>query len=284
MIIGILGNGLIFVIYNVAKKQPGRVYIMTLAGVDVLSCVLLPPMLPLVEAAGNGFEELDIFVTLHVAGSLTQGACYIFIQLTMALDQFLAAYLPFKYTDLRPKLHVVMITMASIASILGLVAFVSWILYDDSTMLMYCTFGVNVASNLILLTVYPAIAFKLYKQTLIVNPGTRGMELRTPQNHQNTAASASDNTQHSTTGSSAPNNTATKISLHRQALKIYSTIYLIFLSLATIVSIAITHQEKLWITYFYYINYIINVVVYYAMIPRFRSSINEYLGAMCERG
>ena len=47
LIIGTLGNGIVLIIYRKDKKLAGAIYIILLAVIDLVSCVVVLPQFPL---------------------------------------------------------------------------------------------------------------------------------------------------------------------------------------------------------------------------------------------
>ena len=99
MISGILGSGFVLWVYGKNKKLTGQVYILALAVIDLVACVLILPQMPLFELEQD-FSSLALSFVLSLESKLHIFS-YFGVQLVFALDQFIAVYWPFKYARLR---------------------------------------------------------------------------------------------------------------------------------------------------------------------------------------
>ena len=70
--------------------------------------------------------------------------------------------------------------------------------------------------------------------------------------------------------------------MHAQALKIYTTIFLVFLVANGVVYFVISNGF-LWLIYVYFINHTVNPVIYYCFIEKFRQSVKEYWSRLIGR-
>ena len=80
MFCGVVGNGLVLIIYRRNKKQSGVVYITALAVIDLFSCVFLLPQVPLFELSINWNNKLA-FDVLATEGTI-QSLATLFVQVT----------------------------------------------------------------------------------------------------------------------------------------------------------------------------------------------------------
>ena len=103
VICGIVGNGFVLWFYGKNKKLTGQVYILALAVIDLYSCVILLPQITLMELGLNR-KLLIVFYTLGYQ-SILQLVPYLGVQVTMALDQFIAVSWPFQHARLRRNLN-----------------------------------------------------------------------------------------------------------------------------------------------------------------------------------
>ena len=96
---GIVGNGFVLWFYGKNKKLTGQVYILAVAVIDLVACVLILPQMPLFELEQD-FSSLALSFVLSLESKLHIFS-YFGVQLVFALDQFIAVYWPFKYARLR---------------------------------------------------------------------------------------------------------------------------------------------------------------------------------------
>ena len=125
--------------------------------------------------------------------------------------------------------------------------------------------ALTTACLLTLLILYPATAFKLYRQSRNVKPlPTRLSRLRSQATGGQVDAK--------------PTSTEVKTnSMHVQALKIYTAISLQFLLLNLLVLGAVLIWRQLWMPYFFFINHIGNPVIYYCFVRKFREGLHQAL-------
>ena len=102
---GVIGNGLVLLVYRRdMQKQSGDIYIIIFAALNMVSCVVILPQYSIHELAQTYDYHLIDPEWLEAAGRLLWLA-YVFVQVTMALDQFLAVFYPFKHMKLRSALN-----------------------------------------------------------------------------------------------------------------------------------------------------------------------------------
>ena len=307
MLWGVIGNGLVLLVYRRDKKQSGAVYIIIFAALDLIACVVMLPQYPIFELAQTYDYHLVDAEWLKAEGRLLWLA-YVFVQVTMALDQFLAVFYPFKHTKLRSALN-----RAMLALFVGLVT-LFWLLQYVLPVLViyqhvYILVFAFVCGMITLLTVYPAVALKLYRQGRAIRPsnsrvrvaiklqsaavsvargtaagtgtcGTAAGQVRgavaatanaVPTSRTAEAASlaAATQTQNKVAGGAA------RRAMHVQAMKIYTSLFIVFLVSFWPLVAASQMQNKL-IGYLYYINHTANPVIYYCFVEKFRHSVKEY--------
>ena len=254
--LGIVGNGFVLWFYGKNKKLTGQVYILALAVIDLVCCVVMTPQMPLIEL--QIIQEYFIINVITNCGIALEMVGYFGVQLTMALDQFIAVFWPFQHARLRRDLNRGMVVCGAILSMLLAVASNSFTLlgYDHIPYVIMILILATV-TLVTLLTVYPITAYKIYRQNVTVRPQLQ-IELKTP------GKSGGITTKHDQGNASH---------LHVQALKIYTAILLQFL-LASIVSFAgLVIFDKIWMAYFFFINHTCNPAIYYCFVPKFREGV-----------
>ena len=124
---------------------------------------------------------------------------------------------------------------------------------------------------LVLLSAYLAVAMKLFKQGRSV--GLRARRTTTGVGPRETAGpSATEVTKQTATQAKTA---SSKRAMHIQALKIYTSIFLIYL-VAYLMIIASGALQSPWLAYGYYINHTVNPVIYYCFVEKFRNSVKKY--------
>ena len=285
---GVIGNVTVLIIYGRDKKQSsgGAVYIKALAVIDVLSCVLLLPQLPLLELGQvNDNHTLGIW-TIVTAQLITKQLSYICMQVTMALDQFVAVFSPFKHTKLRKIINKTMLAIG-----IMLVVLVPSVRYGLSrvvpqywhTILYRAVFlSVFIPALLALLVAYPSVALKLHhqkKQTttrIAVKPQattTAPSSAVAVTNQANSAATAQPPPPPTTTTDGSSKRRA----MHVQALKIYTTIFLWFVITNSAINFVVSNGI-VWLLYVCFVNHTVNPVIYYCFV-RNSDSASKSTGA-----
>ena len=286
---GVIGNVTVLIIYGREKKQSaggGAVYIKALAVIDVLSCVLLLPQLPLLELGQvNDNHTLGIW-TIVTAQLITKQLSYICMQVTMALDQFVAVFYPFKHTKLRKIINKTMLSTGII-----LVVLVPSVRYGLSrvvpqywhTILYRAVFlSIFIPALLALLVAYPAVALKLHHQkkqtTRVIKPQattTAPPAAVAVTNQANTAATAQPPPPSPpTTTTQTTDGSNKRRATHVQALKIYTTIFLWFVITNSAINFVVSN-DIVWLLYVCFVNHTINPVIYYCFVEKFRQSVKE---------
>ena len=122
---GVIGNGLVLLVYRRdMQKQSGAVYIIIFAVLDLIACVVMLPQYPILELAHTYDYHLVDPEWLDAERRL-QWLSYLFVQVTMALDQFLAVFYPFKHMKLRSALNKgMLLTFAVHVTLTGLLRYV----------------------------------------------------------------------------------------------------------------------------------------------------------------
>ena len=270
MFCGVVGNGLVLIIYGRDKKQSGAVYIIALAVIDLFSCVCLLPQIPLYEMSLDCNYEL----ALDVIGSegIVQGMATLFVQVTMALDQFVAVFYPFKHAKLRGTLNKIMVVaFLVVASTLSVMPFAlpEFRIKQGSKRNVYLLLIASVFSIglLVLLSAYSAVALKLYRQGRSVGPQlgrTKSGAVR-----PSSAVGVVHNPEITEKVAQS------KRAMHIQALKIYTSIFLAFIAAYLMFMVSI-FSLSVWPGYGYYVNHTVNPVIYYCFVEKFRNNVNGY--------
>ena len=132
---------------------------------------------------------------------------------------------------------------------------------------------------LILLGAYAATALKLYAQGRAMQQ--KKTKIAPNQRQHDTSATRAT----SQAVSAAPQlQTAPKQqrAMHIQALKIYTSVFLLFF--VSYFSLVIWRAfDMKWMIYFYYINHTLNPVIYYCFVEKFRTSVKEYWARLTAR-
>ena len=221
------------------------------------------PQQPLVELGIIDLQSPVASSIYNLQASLVM-ASYFCIQVTMAIDQFIAVFWPFKHARLRRNLNRVALVFGAFVVMLFTAANGFAMFGYDHNPFGAMIIILSMVTLATLLFVYPATAYKLYRQNATVRPQ--------PQTRLETSGKCSDNAVKSN-----------KARLHVQALKIYTTILLQFL-LAYIASVAlIVIFGQLWMGYFIYINHTCNPIIYYCFVPKFREGVKTSARALCRQ-
>ena len=274
---GVIGNVTVLIVYLRDKKQSGSVYIITLALIDLFVCAVLLPHLPLYELHDNlnqgltNYLEYGVFQAVNVTFNI-----YLFVQVAMAVDQFIAVFRPFKHAQLRHKLNkwmltisVLILTIQSIFRVINTRVFWQVNKAIDTAIVLVCL--------AILVGAYTATALKLYAQRRAIRLRTQHTNDVAP-NTISEAIDAVENAQEHAAQqppSPAPAPAAgKKRAMHIQALKIYTAIFLVFLitnSLAVLLGVL----NRRYFVYVYTMKHLANPVIYYCFVEKFRQSVKE---------
>ena len=269
MFCGVVGNVLVLTIYG-RNKLSGSVYIIALAVIDLFSCFFLLPQGPLLELTINGDYALtfDVIATQYIIQSLST----LSVQVTMALDQFVAVFYPFKHAKLRGTLNKIMVVaFLVVASTLSVMPFAlpEFRIKQGSKRNVYLLLIASVFSIglLVLLSAYSAVALKLYRQGRSV--GSQLGRTKSGAVRPSSAVGVVHNPE--ITEKAAPS----KRAMHIQALKIYTSIFLAFIAAYLMFMVSI-FSLSVWPGYGYYVNHTVNPVIYYCFVEKFRNNVNEY--------
>ena len=259
MLTGLLGNGLVLIIYRRDKKQSGAVYIIALAVIDLMCCIILLPQVPISELSDDLDWRLKIYVDKgYYALSALSYYCYLFTQVAMALDQVVAVFRPFKHTRMRKKLNWWLMSVGSVIIVVQLAA-----LIQPNERIWQASLAAFVVIMLVCFTTligaYTATALKLSAQGRAFRPQIAAQDQ--PRVQQQPPPQAPMLGQ--------------KRAMHIQALKIYTSILLLFV-LTNLASIGIGLLELRYMTYVYYLNHTANPLIYYCFVAKFRTSVKEY--------
>ena len=281
LLTGLLGNGLVLIIYRRNKKQSGAVYIIALAVIDLLSCILLLPQVPITELSDDlEYGGLKIYLEKGFIGMASWSHySYLFVQVAMALDQVIAVFCPFNYTRMRKKLNRCSISVGTVILILKTIALVQT---NDTVWQINLALSVAVLllCFVILIVSYIATALKLYAQGRALRQQTHRtntVQLRSISRATGTAANTAQER------ARAEQQPGKKRAMHVQALKIYTSILLLFF-VANLASITIGLFDMKWMTYVYYVNHTANPLIYYCFVEKFRQGVKEYWRRLTGRG
>ena len=100
--------------YGKNKKLTGQVYIVALAVIDLVACGLMLPQQPLFELRAD--LKSPVFKYLFTVQGAIQLVAYFGVQVTMALDQFIAVFWPFKHARLQRILNSAMLAIFKVHS------------------------------------------------------------------------------------------------------------------------------------------------------------------------
>ena len=269
---GVIGNVTVLIIYRRDKKQSGSVYIIAMALIDLFVCAVLLPHLPLYELFDYLNQGLKIYLEYAVYPAINNAFnSYLFVQVAMAVDQFIAVFRPFKHAQLRHKLNkwmlaisILILTIQNTFTVFS--AEIDWqIIYTfDGILILVCL--------AMLVGAYTATALKLYAQGRALRQQTHRtntVQLRSISRATGTAANTAQER------ARAEQQPGKKRAKHVQALKIYTSILLLFF-VANLASITIGLFDMKWMTYVYYVNHTANPLIYYCFVEKFRQSVKEY--------
>ena len=177
ILFGTAANSVVLVAYGKDKKLTGRVFILCLAIIDVTACLFFLPQVPMyIIHVRFHSESLNIFRGIYHIESVVLIQSYMFAQVAMSLDQYVAVYFPFKHRKVAPKMKKIMLAVSM--CMIGAVS--SNAVLSRSTKLInfrawdLATFAVHLLemflSFLTLLIIYPMIVVKLYRQHRKVGP------------------------------------------------------------------------------------------------------------------
>ena len=278
MLIGLVGNGLVIKIYRQDKKLSGAVYIIAMAVIDLIWLLILLPQLPLLELSNylNSPALKLYFETGYIASGTLSYYAYLFVQVTMALDQFIAVFRPFKHTQLRKRLNRCML---AVAVLIALVQCIPLAIPGAAEELHALTVAVLLVCMTLLTGAYTATALKLYTQGRTIRPRETNMVAH------NTISKRSATAQATAVATTKGSGTATeqplwkKRVMHIQALKIYTSIFLVFVVANAAATVVVLLDVK-WLSYVYCINHTANPVIYYCFVEKFRRRVKEYCGRL----
>ena len=276
MLTGLVGNGMVIKIYRQDKKLSGAVYIIALAMIDLFWLVLLLPHLPLLELSDDlNSAALNLYLENgYGASAKLSYYTYLCVQVTMALDQFIAVFRPFKHKQIRKRLNGCML---AVAALIALVQCIRLVIPDVEE--LHAFSGTIVLVCMTVLTgVYSATALKLYTQGRAIRP--RGSNVVAPKtiSQRTTTVQAAEAERASTTWTKQPP-PGKKRAMHIQALKIYTSIFLVFVG-ANAAATVVALRDVKWLSYIYCINHMANPVIYYCFVEKFRKRVKEYCGRL----
>ena len=147
------------------KTLTGRSFVILLAVVDLLCCVIILPQVPL--------WELGFIDVVYVSQVLVQVLVHLFIQVAMTLDRVFAVFTPFRYQQYRRTSRTCLAVLATFIIIgLQIKLVVERIFQIDAgdyigraTFFVTYTIGV-----LVIFTSYPVLAMRLFRMKRKVAP------------------------------------------------------------------------------------------------------------------
>ena len=110
---GLVGNGFVFKVYWKSVKQnsqTSQLYIVLLACIDLFSCLVFLPQIPLHEW---GLIPLIPMVSQTVL----QSQAYLFVQVAMIVDRVFAVFRPHQFNQMRRRTNIVLTTLFVISQL-----------------------------------------------------------------------------------------------------------------------------------------------------------------------
>ena len=256
---GCVVNGLVIKIYRKAAKKPhqqtgSQLYMVTLAWIDLLGCLLLLPQFPLWEL------EIVPHFALSTHGIL-QTQSYLFVQVAMTFDRVFAVFRPLHYKQMRRRTNIILTVLFIVQQLTIHVGRIIKIYYVENFVASYI-FVTSFALGLIIMLVsYPAIAINLYRQSRRVQQAPA-----TDTAHSRIVSESQERTKY-----------------HVKTMRIYIAVLVLFLATLippTIITISMADVQYQWVGYLYYINNIGNPWIYYAFNDKFRAEVKVMLRSM----
>ena len=163
LLLSCVGNALVLTLYVNSKNnhRAVNIYVKTLAILDLAACCTVAPFTMCLDMYLNKFNESIQQHFMNAYVSLVRFFMFsnLGILSVLALDRACAIYKPFLYQTLKrcaPKMIKIIVSISISETLFG--AFVS------SSYIIKIYIGCNIAVGFfILLTAYPAIAYKLYR-------------------------------------------------------------------------------------------------------------------------
>ena len=258
-IIGLVGcvvNGVVIQIYRKSAKKQHRqtgsqLYMVTLAWIDLLGCLLLLPQYPLWEL---GILPHVIFSTHGVL----QTQSYLFVQVAMTFDRVFAVFRPLHYKQMRRRTNIVSIVLFIVQQLTIHVSRIIKFHFVDNVVPQYIYVTSFITGLIIMLVSYPAIAINLYRQSRRVQQAPA-----TDTAHSRIVSESQERTKY-----------------HVKTMRIYIAVLVLFLATLippTIITISMADVQYQWVGYLYYINNIGNPLIYYAFNDKFRAEVKVML-------
>ena len=267
--LAIAGNGFVLWFYGKNKKLTGKVYIQALAVIDLVACLVILPQAILFELERGKIWPVFSYA-LMIQGTLQMVSTF-GVQVTMALDQFIAVIWPFKHARLKKYLNRAMLSLAAILFLLLPILvsiFIALSMSKNGIVSVYAALAMVCLCALFI--IYPATAYKLYRQSATVKPQPQ------LQLHSSAKLKQETSKQPQTTSPDARR-------MHVQALKIYIAILLQFILSSILSTMGCIIFERYWMLYFFYFNHVGNPVIYYCFVAKFREGVKKSAKTMCRR-
>ena len=251
-VVGITGNVVILVIYTPNRNQPGRLFIIILAIIDLYG-------VPGVLATTIPWEQGKLNPMLVWSMVTLMQMSYMFVTVAMALDRVLAVFTPYKYKVYRRQMVKIVALVFGVTVICLVLSFnVLLVAYPEFVLLnaylhMLC-YGIGL---LIIMLAYPAIAVRLYwqrKKVRAAHPAPQHLVLQVAHN----------------------SNTLSATGKQMKTLRLYLVILALFL-LSFIGTGFVIGGIKVF-AYVSQINNVANFFIYYWMMDSFRKKVKGLMG------
>ena len=273
LVTGVIGSGVVLKIYSKEKKQASQIYIMALALIDLLGCLFVLPQIPFWQSGKIPVESPIFGLYMYVV--IVQKQSYLFVQIAMVFDRIFAVFKPHSFNQLRRKTNKILLMIFVAVQITIQLAMITHYALGIAAAIAIVGAIHSIAFGLglgVLVTAYPAIALKLWKQSRRIKP--------TSVNQQNQPSAATGNPNKSISESQQ------RTRHHIKILKLYVAILVIFLiGFLTALMLSIGNREVIkrfhWLSYVYYLNSVGNPFIYYVFNDKFRSDVKQMFAKSC---
>ena len=267
MLVGISGNALILVIYIPGKNLPTRLFVITLAIIDLYG-------VPVNLAMTIPYEQGKIGDAVVFPQIALLQLSYMFTTVAMALDRLLAVFAPFKYKTHRRRMLTTLTIVAGVI-VFGLETCLIAAIRNNTYMPVYIALYLSCYCTglLVVIVVYPAIAVRLYRQGRKIRGAPDVSSLRTVSH----AISAQANSV-----ASNANKPTTVTSKHVKTVKLYLAILALFLG-SFIPTVIAFLTDRTVLAYLTHVNNVGNVFIYYWFIDSFRTKTKQIFVTLCSK-
>lgn len=172
-IFGIIGNSLIIFVYKKREKNSARIFIMSLATVDLLICLIMIPMSAIYVL--NNFSRFLVYafdLLMKYSFSLT---CLIFT--SISIDRYYALVKPLDFTINEKKAKIILL----ICNFISLIVVIIMVFIEEflSFLILYYRLGLFLSCTIIIIVMY-SLAFnalrKRSKNVVITNNDSKSSE------------------------------------------------------------------------------------------------------------